>query len=840
MITLRIETLLQDLRFGLRMLSKNPGFTAVAVLTLALGIGANTGIFSVMRQILLQRLPVPHPEQLVLLYAPGDRSGHVSSDEADGSESFSYPMYTELRDHNSVFAGLAAKADFPVSVAIRGQTERASAELVSGNYFDALGVRPALGRLMFPSDAASPGSNPVVVLSHGYWTKRFAEDPAVLNQTLLVNNQWMTVVGVVQPGFDGIQLGMIPDLYIPITMKPAITPAWNGLGDHRDYWIKLIGRLKQGISRMRAAAALAPTYRALLENELPLNSGMTEQQKKKFVERQIVLRDGARGRPLLENDTRPQLLALMGMVALVLFITCANVAGLLTARGAARKKEISIRLSLGASRWRLIRQLVIESCLLSSAGALLGLLFASWMSNALVHFASMNQIADGLSGSLNFPVLLFTSGLALLCGILFGVAPAWSATRVQLASTLKEQAGSLSSGLTHARLRQALVISQVALTLLLVSSAWGFVRSLYNLQHLDLGFRSDHVLQFSIAPRLNGYDQTRSLGLFAQLEDRIASLPGVLSLSAAEEPLVADEDRGSNVTVEDESPELAGTRHVLRNAIAPGHFSNLRIPLLQGREFTLQDGPLAPKVAIINATFAKQFFPNAQALGKHMRFGGGAGPLDMEIVGIVRDSHHSDVNENVGPFAYTPYRQEKSITSLTFYLRTSRDPVTLASSVRQTVSELDSTLPIYDVRSFEEQISQRLSPSRLIAFLALAFGALAALLAAMGIYALLSYTVTQRTREIGVRMALGAQPIRVGWMILADVARLTAVGILLGIPLAYAVSKLLNSMLFGVQAFGAASIATALLALTAVAVLAAYAPTRRATRVDPIVALRYE
>jgi predicted permease len=835
-----LETLVQDLRFSLRMLRKSPAFTSIAVLTLALGIGANTGIFSVMRQVLLQRLPLPHPEQLVLLYAPGERSGHVSSDEGDGSESFSYPMYTDLRDHNSVFAGLAAKADFPVSIAIRGQTERASAELVSGNYFEALGVRPGIGRLMSPSDTAVPGSNPVVVLSHGYWTKRFAADPTVLNQTLLVNSQLMTVVGVVQPGFDGIQLGMISDLYIPITMKPVITPAWNGLTDHKDYWIKLIGRLNPGISRTQAAAALAPIYRALLENELPLNSGMTEQQKQKFVERQIVLRDGARGRPILENDTRPQLLALMGMVALVLFITCANVAGLFTARGASRQKEIGIRLSLGASRWGLIRQLVIESCLLSLAGGLLGLLLASWMSKALVHFASTNQIADGLSSSLNLPVLSFTTGLALFCGILFGVAPAWSVTRVQLTATLKEQAGAFSSGLTHARLRQALVISQVALTLLLVTSAWGFVRSLYNLQHLDLGFHSDHVLQFSVAPRLNGYDQTRSLGLFAQLEDKIAALPGVLSLSAAEEPLIADSDRGSNVTVEGEQPELAGTRHVLWNAIAPGHFSNLRIPLLQGREFTLQDGPLAPKVAIINATMARQFFANGQALGKRMKFGGGTGPMELEIVGIVRDSHHSDVKENVRAFAYIPYRQEKVVNSLTFYVRTSRDPVALASSVHQTLAGLDSTLPIYEVRSFEEQIDQRLSPSRLIAFLALAFGALAALLAAMGIYGLLAYTVSQRTREIGVRMALGAEPVRVGWMILADVARLTGIGILLGIPLAYAVGKLVNSMLFGVQAFEATSIAIALLALTAVATLAAYAPTRRATRIDPMIALRYE
>ena len=565
-----MQTFWQDIRYGLRMLGKNPGFTAVAVLTLALGIGANTGIFSVLRQVLLQRLPVPHPEELVLLYAPGVRSGHVESDEVDGSESFSYPMYVDLRDQNNVFAGVAAKADFPVSVALQAQTERANAELVSGNYFDTLGVHAVIGRLLSPADTVAAGGNPVVVLGNGYWQKHFGGDPGVLNHSVIVNNRLMTIVGVVQPGFDGIQLGMVPDLFVPITMKPVITPNSDGLNDHRDYWVKVIARLKPGLSATQATAALAPTYHALLENELPLNTGLNAQEKKQFEAKQLVLRDGARGRPILENDTRPQLLTLMGMVGLVLFITCANVAGLLTARGVSRQKEISLRISLGASRSRLIRQLLVESCLLSFVGALLGLLIANWMSSSLVHFASTDQMINGLTSSLNLPVLLFAVGLALFCGILFGVAPALSATRVQLASTLKEQAGAHSSSLKHARLRKMLVISQVALTLLMVTSAWGFVRSLYNLQHVDLGLRTAHVLQFSVAPSFNGYDQVRSFGFFHQLEDKIAALPGVFRISATEEPLIADSDRGSNVTVEGEPADLAGTRHVNWNAVSPG------------------------------------------------------------------------------------------------------------------------------------------------------------------------------------------------------------------------------------------------------------------------------
>jgi predicted permease len=836
-----METLWQDVRYGLRMLAKSPGFTAIAVLTLALGIGANTGIFSVMRQVLLARLPVPHPEELVLLYSPGPRSGHTSSDEGDGSESFSFPMYSDLRDQNSVFVGLAAKANFPVSVAFRGQTERATAEIVSGNYFDTLGVHPALGRLLLPSDAQVEGSNAVVVLAHGYWKKHFAGDPGVLNQSLRVNNQVMTVVGVVQPGFDGIQLGLVPDVYLPITMKPVITPDWNGLNDHKDYWVKLIGRLKPGTSPTQAAAALEPAYRAFLENELPLNTGLTALGKQQFLEKKIVLREGARGRPILANDVGRQLQALMGMVALVLLITSANVAGLLTARGAARQKEISVRLALGASRPRLIKQLVIESCLLSFLGAFLGLFLASWMSRVLVQFASTSEIASGLDASLNLPVLLFTVSLSLVCGVFFGVAPAWGATRVQIASTLKEKSTGISSGLSQARLGKTLVISQVAFTLLLVTSAWGFVRSLYNLKHVDLGFPPDHVLEFSVAPQLNSYDQVRSLEFYRRLEDRIGAMPGVVSLSATEEPLIANSDRGSNVTVEDAPAELSEeSRHVLWNSVGPGHFANLRIPLASGREFTRGDDSGSPKVVIINETMANTFFPHGQPLGRHMKFGAGSGPLDMQIIGVVRNSHHSDVKEHPRPFLYVPYAQAKSLSSMTYYVRTSSDPLGIAGSVRQVVNELDASLPIFGVRSFDDQIDQRIAGDKLVAVLALAFGTLAALLAAMGIYGLLAFTVTQRTREIGLRMALGAEAKRVRSMLLGEMARLTGMGILLGLPLAYALSKLIHSLLFGVQAFGFASVGVALGTLMMVSALATYAPSRRAMRIDPMAALREE
>ena len=849
-----MTNLWQDIRFGVRMLAKNPAFTGVAVLTLALGIGANTGIFSILRQVLLQRLPVRHPEELVLLYGPGPKQGHVSSDEDShggdaGAESFSYPMYLNLRDHNQVFAGLAAKDTAGVSLAYRGQTERSRADLVTGNYFETLGVNAEIGRIFEPGDSSAPGSSPVVMLSYGYWKGRFGGDPGVLNQSVLVNDKPMTIVGVVQPGFDGVQPGFVPDVYIPISMVTLLRPPDrsargevrpSALENHKDYWIKVIGRLKPGMSRERAAAGIAPLFRSLLRDELPLNTGWNESQKAEFLAKKLILRDGARGRPILQTAVGPQIAALMSLVGVVLFIACANVAGLLTARGAARQREIGIRLSLGASRGRLIRQLVIESLLLSAISALAGLAIANWTSTALVRFAAENGIAKGLSGDLNASVLGFACVLAVACGILFGVVPSLRATRVELVTTLKEQAGALSSGLVHTRLRKALVVCQVALTLLLVMGAGGFARSLYNVKHIDLGLRPEHILQFRVAPQLNGYDQARSFGFFRELEDRVTAIPGVLSLSGALEPLIADSDRGSNVTVEGEPPALAGTRHVLRNAIGPGHFSNLGIPLLKGREFTRADGTGGPKVAIVNETFVKTFFPNTDPLGHRMKFGAGSDPLDMEIVAVVKNSRHTDVKEEDHPFVYIPYAQEQNVGALTYYARTSTDPTALATTVRNVVSQLDSSLPVDDLRSFEEQVDRMVASDRLIATLAEIFGVLAALLAAIGIYGLLAYTVTQRTREIGVRMALGADAQRVGGMILKDVASLMGIGVLLGLPLAYGLARLINSLLYGVKAFEPLSVVVALAVLLFVALGAACLPARRATQVDPLVALRYE
>jgi predicted permease len=842
-----VSGLWRDVRFGIRMLAKNPAFTTIAVLTLALGIGANAGIFTILQQVILRHLPVPNPDQLVLVYSPGPRQGHVSGDEEnapgeEGAESFSYPVYTALRDHNPVFSGLAAMNPYSAALTYRGHTERVSGFVVSGNFFDTLGVKPALGRTLEPSDTTTPGGAPVVVLSYGCWKSRFGSDPGILNQGILVNNKPMTVVGVTDSNFDGTQPGFNPELYIPITMVASLDVPARDLTTHRDNWIKLIGRIKPGMSIQQASAGIQPAFSAILHDELPLFTGWNDKEQAAFLARKMILRTGAHGRPQLSQGSGPQLIALMGMVGLVLLIACANIAGLLTARAASRQREIGIRLSLGASRFQLVRQLLIESILLGSAGAILGLLIASWTSATLAKFAHENGIAEGLSGNLNPEMLVFTFVAAGVCVALFGVAPSLRATRNELVSSVKEQAGTTSLGTSHQRLRQSLVVCQVALTLLLVTAAGAFAQSLFNAKHTDLGLRPDHILEFAVTPGILGYDDARGKALFRSLDERFAAIPGVRSVSSTAERILDDSDRGSNVDVEGEPAEERGTKHVLRNAIGPGHFSNMGIPLLAGREFTKADLLNSPKVAIVNETFAKTFFPAGDAIGHRLRFGHSSDhPPDIEIVAIVKNSHHEGVkDEEIKPFVYVPYDQDANIGQLTYYVRTTQDPTLIASSVRSTVNELDSSLPVTGMRTLEAQIDRQLANDRLIATLSEIFGGLAALLAALGIYGLLAYGVTQRTREIGIRMAMGAEAGNVGRMILSEMSWLLLIGVAIGLPLTYGLGKLLNSMLYGVKAFAPATVGISLVFMALVALAAAYIPARRATRVDPLVALRYE
>jgi predicted permease len=835
-----MQTLMRDLRYGARILLKNPGFTLIAVLTLALGIGANTAIFSLTDQILLRLLPVERPKELVVLRSPGPKTGRVSSD-SDSTASFSYPKYKDLRDRNNAFSGLLARYPVSLSIAGSGQTERAHGELVSGNYFEVLGVRPALGRVFNQEDDRVPGAHPVVVLSHGYWTRRFGADPGILNKTLTVNGALMTVVGVARAGFYGVQVGQRPDVFIPMMMKAQITPNWDGLNDHKDHWLAIMGRLKPGLSPAQAEELLRPAYRSILEEELPLMTGWNAEKRQQFLDRRILLDDGAKGRQILQRDSKEGLIILTGMVGLVLLIACANVANLMLARGAARQREIAVRMALGAGRWRLMRQFLVESLLLSVFGGVAGLMVAAWTISGLVAAIPTSFGALGLSADLNPRLLVFNLALSLLTGLLFGVVPAVRATRLNLESTLREQGSSISGGLSHVRFRKALVVSQIVLTTVLLVGAGLFARSLNNLKRLDMGLRADHVIAFSIAPELNGYSPQRTIALFDELRQGLAALPGVQSVSAAEIPILADSDAGSNVTVEGYQAQEGEDMHVFRNQVGASYFSTMGIPLLSGREFADSDAASSPKVAIINETMARRFFANRNPVGSRFAFGAGDRVRpNIEIVGVVKESKHGTVRDDARPFVYIPYAQRTNLGRITFYLRAEQDLASLAPLLRREVNRRDGNLPIFSLKTLQQQADESMFADRFLTFLSVCFGLLAAMLAAIGLYGVMAYSVTRRIREIGIRMALGATQVSVAWLILREVMLLALAGLLVGIPLAFALGRATESLLFEVKASDPLVFIAVILLLGCVALLGGYLPARRAAKVDPMVALRCE
>lgn len=834
-----MDTFLQDFRYGIRTLLKNPGFTVVAVLTLALGLGANTAIFSLTDQILLRLLPVDKPEELVVLRSPGPKSGRVWSD-GDPAASLSYPLYKELVDKNNVFSGLLARFAVSLSVAGEGQTERAEGELVSGNYFDVLGVRPALGRLFTSDDDRVVGSGQVLVLSHGYWTRHFGADPGILNKTLTVNGTLMTVVGVTRPGFSGVQVGQTPDIFIPITMKAQMTPNWDGMNDHKDYWLAIIGRLKPGLSAAQAEQALAPVYRQILEEELPLMGRFSAEMRQRFVERQMLMGPGSRGRPILQRDAKEPLLVLMGMVGLVLLIACANVANLLMARGAARQREIAIRMAVGAGRLRLVRQFLVESLTLSVIGGGVGLLVASWTIGALIGAIPESTGAVGLSASLDVRLLVFTIVLSVVTGLLFGLLPAIKATRLNLEATLREQGSSVSSGLGQVRFRKGLVLSQVVLTTVLLVGAGLFARSLNNLKQLDLGLRPDHLVAFSLAPELNGYSPQRTTALFDQLHQALAS-QGVDAVSESVIPAFTDSNSSSNVTVDGYQAQEDEEMNVGQNFIGPDYFSTMGIPLVSGREFGASDTATSPKVAVINEAMLRRFFGNRNPIGSRFTFGSGDKVRpDIEIVGVVKDSKHATVRDKVGPFAYLPYSQFKTLGNITFYVKTKQELGAIATSIRREVQRLDGNLPVFNLKTLERQIDESLFADKFLTFLSMCFALLAALLASLGLYGVMAYTVTRRTREIGIRMALGATRGVVSWLILREVVMLALVGLVVGLPAAYGLGRLTESLLFGVKAGDPMVFVGAGLLLTAATLLGGYLPARKAASIDPLVALRCE
>jgi putative ABC transport system permease protein len=836
-----MHTLWQDIRFGLRVLGKNPGFTIIAVVTLALGIGANTAIFSLMDQLLLRRLPVRNPSELVVLHNPGPSTGRISSD-GDSTESFSYPMYKGLRDGAANAIALIARSSSDASLASQGQTERGRLELVTGNYFDVLGVAPAIGRVFAPNDDKNPGGDQLAVLSYSYWTRHFAADPNVLNKSILVNNVPMTIIGVSRNGFTGVQVGQTPDVFIPMSMAKQMTFDDGALNEWRDYWMKVLGRRAPGVSDEQARTALNAAYHPLLQENLTKITSFNEQKRQAFLAKQIQLESGARGRNIVQRDSGPQLMVLFAMVALVLLIACTNVANLLLARGASRQREFAIRTAMGATRGRIVRQLVIESLLCALAGGIVGVAIGSWLIAELVPIVNANAGIDGLKAQLDSSVLLYAIAATLLSGIFFGVLPAWRVTRNSVTDIIKDQGSTSSASVAHVRFRKILVAGQVAFTLLLLAGATLFTRTLWNLRNVDLGLRTEHVITFTISPSLNGYDNPRTIRLVDQLRQRLAAIPGVRGVTSSELGALVGDTSGSNITAEGgaEVPEDLQTVNYV--AAGPAYFSTFRVPLVSGRDLTEADNASAPKVAVISETVAKRFFPGRNPVGMKFCFGSGDKVKpDITIVGIVRDMNQDHVKSiTPNPYVYVPYSQRDALYGMSFYVNTERDPLLLASSVQSVVRDSDPNLPVYNLKTMDRIVEEDLFSARMVAVLSGAFAGLAAMLAALGIYGVLAFLVVQRTREIGIRMAVGAESGDIRKLIVKEVGSMLIIGVLVGLPLAYVLARLSESLLFGVSASNPAIYAVGLILIAVVAVVACYVPARRATRVDPLVALRYE
>jgi predicted permease len=830
-----------NIKLALRTLFKTPFVTTVAILSLALGIGANAAIYSLFDQMLLRPLPVHAPEELVNLGAPGPKPGSQSCSNAGSCDIvFSYPMLRDLQRLQTVFTGIAAHVGLGVNLAFHGQTQGADGMLVSGSYFPVLGLKPAIGRLLSPQDDQSIGSNFVTVLSYDYWQSKLGSNPAVVGDQLMINGQSMTIVGVAPEGFNGTTLGERPSVFVPLTMGGLMIPGLTAFDNRSTYWLYLFARLKPGVTMQQASRGLNAIYQPIVNDvEAPLQKNMSSQTMAKFRLKQATVKPGAHGQSSLLQRTRMPLLLLLGITTVVLLIACANIANLLLARGANRSMEMAVRLALGASRRQLFTQLLTESCVLAVLGGLASLLVARWTLQAALALLPADTGAT-LHAELRAPILIFAALMAIGTGLLFGFFPALHSTRPDLVSTIRANTGQLSSARGSTRFRTILVTAQIALSMALLISAGLFIKSLANVSRVDLGVKVDNVVTFGIAPELNGYTAARSHALFQQAEDALRVTPGVNGVATSMVPLLSGSNWGTDVGVQgfQYGPDVDNNARF--NEVSAGYFHTLGVPLLAGREFTSSDVAGAPKVAIVNEAFAKKFNLGRDAVGKSMTDRPRSKVLDILIVGLVRNAAYADVKEEAPPLFFRPYMQDTTLGHLHFYVRSAGTPEQILREVPAVMKRLDATLPIDGLKTMPQQIRENVYLDRMISLLSSAFAALATLLAAVGLYGVLAYTVSRRTREIGVRMALGADAPRVRWMVLRQVAMMTLVGGLIGLVAALALGRTAQSLLFGLAAHDPVVVIGSMVVLTLVALAAGFLPAYRASTVDPIKALRYE
>ena len=831
-------TSMGDLRLAFRGLRRSPLFATVAILSLALGIGANTAIFTLIDQLLLRKLPVRAPEELVMLYQRGPHNGSNM-----GGRMHSYPIYQDYQTRAEPLAEVICRRLISASISIENRTERVEAEMVSGNYFTMLGVQPALGRVFnSQSDDQVYSGHPVVVLSYDYWTSRFANDPSVLGKKILVNNYPMEIVGVSARGFGGLDPAESPQIRVPIQMKPVMAPEWGWvhMDDRRARWVQVFARLKPGYTAESAKAPLQTLFTQVRQYEttLPAAKDWSAYSREQFMKGQLLIEPAAQGYSELRNNFSTALVVLMSMVGLVLLIACANVANLLIARAFMRQKEIAVRLSLGASRGRLVRQLLVESLVLSIAGGLLGLGIAVVLTRTLIALVPSEGQPVQITAHPDPRILAFTLILSFATGIVFGLVPALRASRPDPWTTLKDTMGSIAGTGGSLFLRKGLVTAQVALSFLLLFGAGLFVRSLQNLKTTETGVGMDNLVTFQLSPTLNGYDAPRTVQFYRELLDHLRAAPGVKSAAYAAVPILSGDEWDSSMSVEGHKFADGEDMQAFMNALSAGYFETMKIPFIEGRDFTALDAKEDATVAIVNKKFADHFFPGHSALGKHIGFGGGPkAKLNIEIVGIVSDSLYEGPREGVHRQVFIPNYGNNSAV---FYVRMHTASSTAYGIIRNEVRNLNNAMPVYAMKTVEAQLDETLLTDRLIALLSAGFGLLATVLASIGLYGVMAFVVARRRKELGIRLALGAQPSGVVWLVMREVMILLGVGLAVGLPAALALGRYVSGQLYGIKANDPWMATGTLLLLTVVSAAAGLIPATRASRIDPILVLRYE